>query len=89
MRLAFGILLSLAVLFPLGAHAQKKKCPAGCFCLNDGEYELRGNYAPGEQGYCSESSATIFPSNYGNELYCDDVEIVNDTSKELIGKIFA
>lgn len=78
MRLAFGILLSLTILFPLGAYAQKEKCPAGCFCLNDGEYELRGNYAPGETGYCSSKTAIQFPSNWGSELYCSDTEVIND-----------
>ena len=85
MRLAFGILLSLAVLFPLGAHAQKEKCPAGCFCLNDGEYERRGFYALKEGPICSESSATIFPSNYINQFYCEVVEIINDTKEGLPG----
>ena len=85
MRLTFGILLSLMTLYPLGAYAEKYKCPAGCFCLNDGEYELRGIYGTGEHGYCSESSATIFPSGWRNELYCEDVEIINDTSKGLTG----
>ena len=74
MRLAFGILLSLAVLFPLGAHAQKEKCPAGCFCLNDGEYESMLGY---EDELCNENHATLLTldPNVGM-FFCSDTEIL-------------
>ena len=82
MRLAFGILLSLAVLFPLGAHAQKKKCPAGCFCLNNGEYESRYE----ETRHCEMQPASNIPDHWESANYCDMVEIINDLSPLIEGK---
>ena len=76
MRLTFGILLSLMVLFPLGAHAQKRKCPAGCFCLNDGEYEPLLAENVGDH-ICKDYHATLLTLDpNGGTYFCTDTAIL-------------
>lgn len=74
MRLTFGILLSLMVLCPLGAYAQKEKCPAGCFCLNDGKFESLLSY---EDEFCNEQHATLLTLDPNTGVFfCSDTEIL-------------